>query len=67
MSNIEYDYYSRIYPILRESDLKMDSLRTKCALSKKSKITLEQLNRAIDSIKKNGTYQKIIRTYTDGR
>lgn len=65
MSSIEYDYYSHIYPILRESDLKMDSIRTKCALSKKSKISLSQLNRAIDSIKKNGIYLKILKNYTD--
>lgn len=67
MSNIEFDYFSRIYPLLKEAELKMDSVRTKCALSKKSKVTLAQLNRAIDAIKKNGSYQKILRTYTDVR
>lgn len=65
MSDLEYDYFSRIYPELKESDLKMDGVKTKCALSKKSKYTLEQVNRAIDAVKKNGTYQKILKTYTE--
>lgn len=67
MSDLEFDYFNRIYPELKESDLKMDGLRTKCALSKKSKYTLDQVNHAIDAVKKNGTYQKILKTYTDVR
>lgn len=67
MSNFEYDYFSRIYPELKESELRMDGVRTKCALSKKSKFTLEQVNHAIDAIKKSGAYSKILKTYTDDR
>lgn len=67
MSNLEYDYFSRIYPELKESDLRMDGVRTKCALSKRSKFTLEQVNHAIDGIKKSGAYNKILKTYTDDR
>lgn len=65
MSNLEYDYFSRIYPELKESELRMDGVRTKCALSKKSKFNLEQVNHAIDAIKKSGAYSKILKTYTD--
>jgi len=63
MSNLEFNYYSRIYPQLEAADLKMDSVETKCALSKRANVTLEQLNRAIDTIKKNGTLAKILKTY----
>ncbi|WP_413290650.1 substrate-binding periplasmic protein [Bdellovibrio sp. HCB337] len=63
MSNLEFDYYKKIYPTLESADLKMDSVETKCALSKKAPITLQQLNRAIDTIKKNGTFQKILKAY----
>lgn len=45
----------------------MDRVRTKCAVSKKSKLPLTQINRAIENIKKNGTYQKILKNYTDAR
>jgi len=64
MSNLEFNYFRRIYPQLRDSELKMDRIQTKCALSKKSKFTLEQVNRAITAIKKNGSYQKILKSYT---
>lgn len=67
MSDIEYDYFSHIYPILKESELQMDRVRTKCAVSKKSKVSLAQVNHAIENIKKNGTYQKILKNYTDPR
>jgi len=67
MSEMEYDYYSRVYPLLKESELKMDRLDTKCALSKKSKVPLSQANRAVEAIKTNGTLQKILKNYTDGR
>lgn len=63
MSNLEFDYYKKMYPTLEAADLKMDSVETKCALSKKAPITLRQLDRAIDTIKKNGSFQKILKTY----
>lgn len=64
MSNLEYNYYKKLYPNLDSADLEMDSIMTKCALSKKSKkITLDKLNKAIDAIRKNGTLDKILKTY----
>ncbi|MNL12950.1 cystine transporter subunit [compost metagenome] len=64
MSNLEYNYYKKTYPNLDSADIEMDSIMTKCALSKKSKkITLENLNKAIDAIQKNGTLDKILKTY----
>jgi polar amino acid transport system substrate-binding protein len=63
MSNLEFNYYNGIYPQLEASDLKLDSVETKCALSKRANISLAQLNKAIDTIKKNGTLQKILKTY----
>ncbi|ASD63894.1 substrate-binding periplasmic protein [Bdellovibrio bacteriovorus] len=63
MSNLEFDYYKNIYPSLESADLGMDEVITKCALSRKAPITLEELNRAIDTIKKNGTLEKILKSY----
>jgi polar amino acid transport system substrate-binding protein len=63
MSNLEYDYYKKIYPNLDRADFDMDALHTKCALSKKSKITLENLNKAIATLKKNGEIERILKSY----
>ncbi|MFS4460192.1 substrate-binding periplasmic protein [Bdellovibrio sp. HCB2-146] len=64
MSNLEYNYYKKIYSNLDSAAIEMDTIMTKCALSKKSKkITLEKLNKAIDAIQKNGTLDKILKTY----
>ncbi|MNL05224.1 hypothetical protein D3C87_1258080 [compost metagenome] len=63
MSNLEYDYFKKIYPNLDRADFEMDALNTKCALSKKSKIKLEDLNKAVATLKKNGTIDRILRSY----
>lgn len=63
MSNLEYDYYKKIYPNLDRADFDMDVLHTKCALSKKSKITLENLNKAIATLKKNGEIERVLKSY----
>ena len=64
MSNLEYNYYKKIYANLDSADIEMDSIMTKCALSKKSKnVKLAELNKAIDAIRKNGTLNKILKMY----
>jgi polar amino acid transport system substrate-binding protein len=63
MSNLEFEFFKKTYPNLESVDLGMDTVMTKCALSRKSKITIEQLNKAIDTIKRNGTLEKILKTY----
>jgi polar amino acid transport system substrate-binding protein len=63
MSNLEYEYFKKVYPTLDRADFEMDILNTKCALSKKSKIKLEDLNKAIATLKKNGTLERILKSY----
>jgi polar amino acid transport system substrate-binding protein len=63
MSNFEFQYFKKAYPNLSHIDLALDVTDVKCALSKSSKISLNQLNRAIDLIKNNGTLDKILRSY----
>lgn len=63
MSNLEYNYFKKSFPVLQFVDFGQDSVTTKCALSKKSSISLSQLNRAIDTIKKNGTLERILKSY----
>ncbi|WP_374029056.1 substrate-binding periplasmic protein [Bdellovibrio bacteriovorus] len=63
MSNLEFNYYKKLYPSLKETDLGMDNVMTKCAVSKKSKLSIDQVNRALSSLKKTGTIDKILRSY----
>lgn len=58
MSNLEYEYFKKIYPNLDRADFEMDILNTKCALSKKSNIKITDLNKAIATLKKNGTIER---------
>lgn len=61
ISNLEFDFYKKKNPKLRSYDLGLDNVRVKCALSKKSGISLEQLNKAIASLRKKGTLDKVFR------
>jgi polar amino acid transport system substrate-binding protein len=61
ISNMEFDYFKKKYPELRAYDLGLDTVKVKCVLSKKAGIKLEDLNKAIATLKKNGTLEKILR------
>ncbi len=63
MSNLEFNYYKKIHPQLNFADLGMDTVTTKCALSRKGEVSLAQVNKAIDAIKKNGTLDRILTSY----
>lgn len=61
ISNLEFDFYKKKYPQLRSYDLGVDTVKVKCALSKTAGIGLEQLNKAIETLKSNGTLDKILK------
>ncbi|WP_413557152.1 substrate-binding periplasmic protein [Bdellovibrio sp. HCB209] len=63
MSNLEFAYYNSLYPPLQSADLGMDSVLTKCAVSKKSSLKIEDVNKAIAAITRSGTLDKILRSY----
>ncbi|MEK2688602.1 substrate-binding periplasmic protein [Bdellovibrio sp. GT3] len=63
MSNIEFAYYSNPYPRLRFFELQGSSLMTKCAISKKSKLKLSDVNKAIATIIRNGKLSEILRSF----
>ncbi len=63
MSNLEFAYYHNMYPPLRSADLAMDEVNTKCAVSKKSKLKIEDVNKAIAKITRNGSLNKILNSY----
>jgi polar amino acid transport system substrate-binding protein len=63
MSNLEFAYYHNLYPPLRSVDLAMDEVTTKCAVSKKSKLKIEDVNKAIAKITRTGTLSKILNSY----
>jgi len=59
ISNLEFDFYKKKHPNLRSYDIGLDTVKVKCALSKKASITLEHLNKAIAALKKNHILEKI--------
>lgn len=63
MSTFEYQYYKKIHPDLQSFPLTRDTISVKCAISKKSKIHLNKLNNAIDALKKNDAFKKILNAY----
>ncbi|XGC79559.1 substrate-binding periplasmic protein [Bdellovibrio bacteriovorus] len=65
MSNLEFAYYKKMYPALESADLGLDTVMTKCALSKKQDIiTIDELNKALSSIKKSGQLDRILKSYS---
>lgn len=61
ISNLEYAYYKKKYPQLEAYDLHLDTVQVKCAVSKKAGIDMADLNKAIEILKKNGTFEKIFK------
>lgn len=61
ISNLEFDFYKKKNPELRSYDLGLDTVKVKCALSKKAGIELSELNKAIATLKKNGILDKIFK------
>ncbi len=61
VSNMEFDYYKKKNSELRSFDLGMDTVKVKCALSKKARVTLSELNQAIEKLKKSKLLDKIFR------
>jgi len=63
MSDIEYIYHRNLHPALRRSQFVVDQIDIHCALSKKSTLTIEHLNKTIDQLKKKNIFQKIYDKY----
>lgn len=59
LSNLEFDYYKKIYPQIVATNLLQESVKVKCAVSKKSDIDMKALNKAIETLHNNGTFEKI--------
>ncbi|WP_413574607.1 substrate-binding periplasmic protein [Bdellovibrio sp. HCB290] len=63
MSNLEYAYYKNIYSSMNSAELDMDVVMTKCAVSKKSNLKIEDVNKAVAAIHRNGKLNSILRSY----
>ncbi|WP_413584224.1 substrate-binding periplasmic protein [Bdellovibrio sp. HCB274] len=63
MSNLEYAYYKNIYSSMNSAELDMDVVMTKCAVSKKSNLKIEDVNKAIANIHRSGKLNSILRSY----
>lgn len=61
LSNLEFEYHHKLHPQLTATDLHIDQVKVKCALSKKSKIQIDQLNKAIETLRKTGALDRIFK------
>ncbi|WP_050792893.1 transporter substrate-binding domain-containing protein [Bdellovibrio bacteriovorus] len=65
LSDIEYTYFKSLYPSLQRSTFALDKTDIQCSLSKKSRLTLSRLNRAIDRLHEKQVFSKIVKRYSD--
>jgi ABC-type amino acid transport substrate-binding protein len=65
MSEVEYNYHKARHPELHRSSFVMGKTEIRCSLSKKSALSLQRLNRAIDQLLHKKTFQKIYDRYLD--
>ena len=59
LNNLEYGYYKKQYSNLQEAPFEIDPINVKCASSKKSDLTISDINNAILESKKDGRLQKV--------
>lgn len=65
MSNIEYNFYKKKHPELHRSSFEMDVVDIRCALSKKSRVSINKLNQVLERLKNKQVFQKIYDRYLD--
>ncbi|WP_413290649.1 substrate-binding periplasmic protein [Bdellovibrio sp. HCB337] len=61
LSNLELHYYQKTYPLLEATNILEEAVKVKCVISKKSGIDMKTLNKAIETLRDNGTLEKIFR------
>ncbi|MFS4461205.1 substrate-binding periplasmic protein [Bdellovibrio sp. HCB2-146] len=59
LNNLEYNYYQKKHVNIQRSPIEVDPLEVKCAVSKKSSLKIEELNRALTDLKRSGRLQQI--------
>ncbi len=59
ISSLEYQYYKKIHPKIIATKLELDPVDVKCAVSKKSNITLVQINSALTKLKQSGALMRL--------
>lgn len=65
MSDIEFNYYKKIYPNIQRSTFSEDKTDIQCTLSKKSSLSLARLNKVIDHLTEKKVLQKIHDRYAN--
>lgn len=63
MSEVEFNFNKKTYPVLQKSLFFIDKIDMQCALSKKSRLSLKKLNEAIDRLNKKQVLQNIYKRY----
>ncbi|MBC7369978.1 MAG: transporter substrate-binding domain-containing protein, partial [Bdellovibrionaceae bacterium] len=61
LSSLEYQYQKKLQPRLNAYDLGIDTFGVKCAVSKKSPLSVSKINQAIAAMKKSGKLDRIFR------
>lgn len=59
LNNLEYNYYKRMHVNIQRTPIDLDPVEVKCAVSKKSNLKIEELNRALSELKRSGQLQRI--------
>ncbi|WP_413287657.1 substrate-binding periplasmic protein [Bdellovibrio sp. HCB337] len=67
MSEMEFPFHKSTNPGLKRSSFVLDTMDIRCALSRKSSLSIEKLNSAIDRLKTKGTIQKIFNRYANSK
>jgi len=63
MNELEFPYFKIQHPQLQRSSFTIEKMDVRCALSRKSPVTLEKLNRTIEHLKIKNIPQKIYQRY----
>lgn len=59
LNKLEYEFYKKTNPLLQRAPIDIDPIDVKCAISKRSAFKLNELNAAIQAMKKNGRMEKV--------
>lgn len=59
LNNLEYNYYKKTNPDLHRAPFEIDPMLVRCAVSKKSGLSIKDINSAISESKRTGQLQKI--------
>lgn len=67
MNELEFQFYKEKHAQLQRSSFSIEKMDVRCALSRKSSLTLEKLNQTIEHLKEKQVLQKIYQRYMNAK